>query len=341
MAVNWILRLIVYWHTGIILSSEKTMSYTFNDPVKFYLVRDRKIGDLEADFQKINNYLLTFTGDINIKKEKKGLIEISYSEVPFKATLKAGSDLKTKDIVVSRQMTLTCEKEDNLSVNLIKNVTKNIGYRIFNPQINSYLVNSPNILDLTTIKIEKDILEIFKKYNLKPFFQYKDTLIFFAKDKQGKIHLVNRHLLEYLIKKPQKKLFKKEFSVLVARDIGRFIALFDRGLVPISFYKYRGGQKKIINLSGLDVNKLEQNVAAYLIFFDLNKQGQEFKQIEKTNFPQIVKLKRGQSLVKKIDNLLRYRKRKYLMLKISQDINYLVDDKGLTPKVSVLVFMDS
>lgn len=309
--------------------------------IKFHLVRGAKIGDLAADFNKINDYLLTFVGDVSVKYEKEGLLEISYSEAPFRAFLKTDSDLTTKDAAVSSQMTLTCEKQDNLSVNLIKNVSTNLGYRIFNPQIGSYLVNDPNILDLTTVKVGQEIVQIFKKYNLKPLFQYRDALIFFAKDASGKIHLVNRHLLEYLSQKPQRRLFKKDFSVIVAPDINRFVALFDRGLVPISFYKYRGGERKIINLSGFDIDKLSQEAVFYLIFFKLDKQNQEFKQIETSNLPQFLNLKKGQSLIKKIEAALRTHRQRYLMLKISQDISYLIEGATLTPKLSVSIFMDS
>ena len=148
------------------------MSYSFLNPIKYSLVKDQgKLGNLEADFNKINDYLLTFVGDIGVVKENPGQIEISYTEVPFKAILKTDSDLPILDSTASSQITLTCEKEDALSVNLIKNVVGNIGYRIFNAQTNSYLVNDPNLLDLTSAFLERGVRQVFKTYKLTPLFQ--------------------------------------------------------------------------------------------------------------------------------------------------------------------------
>src|SRR3989344_5299904 len=255
------------------------MSHNFNEPVYFYLVRDAKFGNLEADFKKITDYLLTFEGEVGLNREKDGSVIISYSETDLKAKLFTNYSANTSDIVVSQQITLTCEKEDNLSVNLIKNVTKNIGYRIFNPQTTSYLVINPNLLDLTTAQVNPKILDAIKRHKLTPLFQFQNALVFYAIDKNKKIHLINRHMLEYLIENSLNKIVYKEFSVVVAEDIGRFVALFDRGLIPISFYEYINRPDKILNQSGFNLDKLNLETIFDLIYFQLDLQKQSFIQM--------------------------------------------------------------
>ena len=326
------------------MSNVKTeMAQGFNNPVYYYLVKINQQGSVEADFKRIIDYLLTFVGDLEISKKNEGEVLISYTETPLKAILKTHTPLLQKEGSLSYQINLTCERNDNISVNLLKNVTKNIGYRIFNPQTGAYLVNDPNVLDLTTAPVEEKILKIFKKYKLIPFLQYRDTLVFFAKDKEGRIRLVNRHLLEFLLREPTKKIYTQNFSVVVAKDMGRFIALFDRGLIPISFYKYKYPEtdKKILNLSGFNLEKLPQNTIFSFIFFVFNPPNQAFDQIELSSLPQTLLIKKGESLGKKLNPLFKKSHQKnYLAIKVAQDIDYVRQGKRLIPSLRTSVFFD-
>ena len=301
----------------------------FKHPVYYHLTNDQKTVDAKSDFKKIIDYLLTFAGDIGVKTQKDGSALVSYSETPLMAILKTSGKL-------NRQITLTCEKEDNISVNLIKNITKSINYRIFNPQTLSYLVNDPGILDLTTANVDKDILQIIKKYKLLPLFQYRDSLIFYAKDKQGKIHLINRHLLEYLIGLPSPLRLRsglrpaRDFSAVVAKDIGRFVALFDRGLIPLSYYKSIDNDSQVINLSDFDINKLQRNITVEVIEFVLDTEKQTFIQ----NSSQLIEINKGKSLVNALKN------KNPVAVKIAGDIGYDLNGKDLIPKLKVMVFLD-
>jgi len=319
------------------------MAQFFSNPVYYYLVKINQQGSVEVDFKRIIDYLLTFVGDLEITKKTEGEVLISYTETPLKAILKTHTPLPQKEGTFSYQINLTCERNDNISVNLLKNVTKNVGYRIFNPQTGAYLVNDPNVLDLTTAPVEPKILKIFKKYKLVPFLQYRNTLLFFAKDKEGKIRLVNRHLLEFLLREPTKKVYSQNFSVVVAKDISRFIALFDRGLIPLSFYKYKypEADKKILNLSGFNLEKLPQNTIFSLIFFVFNRPNQNFDQTELSFLPQTLLLKKGESFAQKLNLLLKKSNQKnYLAIKVAQDIDYVKQGKNLIPSLRTSVFFD-
>ena len=144
----------------------------FSDPIKFYLVRDSKIGSLKDDFRKIINDLATY-GDIGFNQASEGDVTLSFTETPIKANLKTSINVKNQDYVSSQQIILTCERKDNVSVNILKNITSRIGYRIFNPQNNYFLVNNPGIIDLTTFDVEEKVLKIFKNYELTPLFQFQ------------------------------------------------------------------------------------------------------------------------------------------------------------------------
>jgi len=316
------------------------MSHNFNEPVYFYLVRDAKFGNLEADFKKITDYLLTFEGEVGLNREKDGSVIISYSETDLKAKLFTNYSANTSDIVVSQQITLTCEKEDNLSVNLIKNVTKNIGYRIFNPQTTSYLVINPNLLDLTTAQVNPKILDAIKRHKLTPLFQFQNALVFYAIDKNKKIHLINRHMLEYLIENSLNKIVYKEFSVVVAEDIGRFVALFDRGLIPISFYEYINRPDKILNQSGFNLDKLNLETIFDLIYFQLDLQKQSFIQMGTQSLNHRYKFKKGDSAISNITSLLLKNKKKFLSLKFALDIGFIAKNSKLIPKINVSVYLE-
>jgi hypothetical protein len=316
------------------------MSYSFNNPIQYYLVRDSRVGNLEAEFNKINDYLLTFVGDIAIEKLKEGLIEISYSEVNFKSTLETGSNIPVSDQIISSQILLTCEKEDNLSVHLLKNVTKNIGYRIFNPQTKSYLVSNPDMLDLTNANIKQDILQLIRKYNLEPFSQHRSALIFFATDKKGQVHLINRHLLEYLIVNPETKVQKEDFSVVVSNDIGRFVALFDRGLIPYSFYEYINHRAKISNQSGFNLDTLNLDIIIDPIYFNFDLTRQSFIQSGSSSLNERFSIKKGESVIKILTDRINKKGQKYLALKFPIDIGFIKKKQSLVPKLSVSIYLD-
>ncbi|KKP46373.1 MAG: hypothetical protein UR39_C0011G0025 [Candidatus Woesebacteria bacterium GW2011_GWA1_33_30] len=275
--------------------------------IHYYLRNIHKIKDLKSNFQKIIDYLLTFVGDIEVKKETKEKAFIYYLETPTVAHLK---------LEKTGQVTVTISKDDNVTINLINNVAVGCGFRIYNPQINCYLPNSANILDLTTIKIDPTIKNVLNLYQLTPLFQYRDTLIFFCLNKKMEVVLVNRHLLEYLLTTNGQDLIVNEFSIKVAENIPQFIALFDRGLISLNFPQYLNGDAKITNLSGFNIKKLPINTKLQVINFIFNEENQSFTQTDTTN--EIPK--------------------KYLAIKIGQDYTYKMIGDKLTKFINVSVF---
>ena len=298
-----------------------------HSPIKsihYYLRSNNKNQDSQNSFNKIVDYFLTFIGDIEVKKEDDSTAIVYYIGTPLSSLLK---------LEETGQITVVLSPDDNVTINLIANIAKNISLRIYNPQTNSYLLNDPNIFDLTIVKVDAKILDIFKKYNLRPLYQYRESLIFFVLASDNSIHLVNRHLLEYLKENKEEKLFKDEFSIKIADSIDQFVALFDRGLVPLSFHKCKDEAERIINLSGLDLDSAYTDLELAPIYFSYDKEDQSMKQNESSNYPNLIDIKKGGSIIKSMQDI------PYISLKIAGDIVYQKIKGKLIPKISISVFM--
>jgi hypothetical protein len=258
--------------------------------VTYHLIPDRSVKDLSIILSKISDYLNTFTGDIVVKQQNESEIEIIYSSTSFTATAK----------VVGEKIILTTHEDDSVTINLIKNISNNSNFRIFNVK-GYFLPNDPKLMDISSVGIDKKIYDILKKENLKPVFQYRDSLIFFCLNKREEVCLINRHYLEYLLAPNPHTLTPSELSVVVSPGVSSFIALFDRGLISLVFPKYQSNDTKVINLSGFDIQNLDDNSLLQVTNFRLDKDKQQFIQ---------------ESTTDKIIN------KNYLALKINQDYNY-------------------
>lgn len=275
--------------------------------------------------QKINDYLLTYVGEIEVRVGEKNSLLVSYPGTKLQAALK---------IDQNGYIALSCNRYDHLSVNLLKNIVKNIGLRIFSNNHKCFLATDPNLLDLSTSTVDKKILNIISQFQLKPLFQLNQSLVFFCQDKKGQIHLINRHLLEYLKDNPTSLRLrgtKKEFSLVVASNVGHFVALFDRGLIPFSFYKTHYNDTKIVNLSGFDIDKLTRKIRVEKITFLYDQDKQTFSQNNSDTFD----LKSGTPL------LTQLKLKDYLAVKIALDVGFKLKNKGLMPQLKVMVFLDN
>lgn len=227
-----------------------------------YIIKTAKPRD---DLKRINDYFLTFLGEIKLPKLQ----------------LEANS------------ITLACPDDDSTTIPLIRN----LNLRIFSPVLKAFLPQDPNLLPINQTS------PIFKLYGLKPIFRYQNSLVFFCQDKRGQIHLINRHLLEYFSSNPAPNVVRdKHFSLVVAKNIGQFIALIDRGLIPLDYYARA---------------PLTRAIKRYT-YFQFDKSSQKFIQT-------------GQELD--------HAPKKYLAIKVNQDVNFINKAGRLTPLLNVSVFL--
>ncbi len=277
--------------------------------VTYHLIPDRSAKDLTIILKKISDYLNTFTGDITVKQQNESEIEIIYSSTSFSATAKADGE----------KIILTTHEDDSITINLIKNISNNSNFRIFNVK-GYFLPNDPKLMDISSIGIDKKIFDIFKKENLKPVFQYRNSLIFFCLNKKEEVVLINRHYLEYLLTTNHEPLITKELFVKIAPEISTFVALFDRGLISLVFPKYQNNDTEVTNLSGFDIQNLDDNSLLQVTNFRLDKEKQQFIQ---------------ESTTDKIIN------KNYLALKINQDYSYKLIEEKLYKIINISCFYGS
>ena len=277
--------------------------------IQYYLKPTGKQENSKNTFLKIIEYLMTFTGDIEVKKESETSATIYYLGTPT-----------TAEVILEKtgQLTVSISNDDNVTINLINNTAQSLGFRIYNSQINAYLPNDVNIYDLTTIKVDPSVKNVLNLYQLTPLFQYRGTLIFFCLNKKMEVVLVNRHYLEYLLKVNGQRLIVKELVTVVAPNLAIFIALFDRGLINLNFQANLENKNNIINLSGFNLQKLPKNTKLNIINFKFDEENQSFVQTDTTD---------------KIP-------KKYLAMKIGQDYTYSIVGTKLTKILNCSVFLN-
>ena len=274
-----------------------------------HLIPDNKNKSLAGIVKKISDYFISFTGDIEVKEIGEGQIEIKYSNTSYSAVLKTDDD----------KVILTTHEDDSITINLIKNIASNSGFRIFNTIHGYFLPNDPKLMDISSIGIDKKIYEILKGENLTPLFQYRDSYIYFCLNEKKEVVLINRHYLEHILTANDKHNMASELTVVVSPDIATFIALFDRGLISLVFPKYQNGDTKVINLSGFNIEKLPKDTTTQVTNFRLDKEKQQFVQ---------------ESTTDKITN------DNYIAMKINQDYSYKLTGKKLHKIINISLFFN-
>lgn len=317
-------------------SKPKLPSSENNSPIEtvyYYLVNTAPQKSLAADFESIISYLGTY-GDIGLTRQGNTAL-FSFPESQRQSSLK---------LALPDRIVVNCEKNDGLTINILKNVTQNLGYRIFNPLTSAFLVIDPNLLDLSATLLDPSYSNVFTRFNLVPLFQYRNSLVFFARDPSGeRIFLVNRHLLEHLLQHPADSTGIHDFATPVAENLIQFVALFDRGVIPISFYETLHQPRKILNVSGFATDSLESDVFVAPIVFVLDPLLQTFTQSYDANSStRRDRLAKGSSLTTYINKTLGHitGPSEFLAAKIAKDVAYDTVKPGLViPRLNLSIFI--
>ena len=298
----------------------------FDSPVTYYLVSNNSKHDPISDLELITRQVST-QDDIKILQRTSNILDYSYNETHHRVLITLDTDKS-----LNRYFKITCESIDNISINFLKIFVDDFGYRVFNPVLGCFIPASTDLVDLTTFRVDLDTQAIFALHILKPIFMFRNSYVYYAQNGDGHVHLVNRHLLAHLRDLKPEDLPPKKldfFSIQIATDLPQFIALFDRGVVPISYYETLHQGANIINLSSFNIHKLECNLTASLTTLVLDRVNQKFVSSKKYPDRQLV-LTKGESLLSHFH--------KYLSLKISKDISF---DPDFTPRLSITLFLDS
>lgn len=126
----------------------------------YQLIPDNLNKSLVGIVKKISDYFISFTGDIETKEIGEGQIEIKYINTSYSAVLKTDDD----------KVILTTHEDDSITINLIKNIASNSGFRIFNTKHGYFLPNDPKLMDVSSIGIDKKYMKFLKARISLPFF---------------------------------------------------------------------------------------------------------------------------------------------------------------------------
>lgn len=310
----------------------------FTDPIQFYFVKTSSPAPISSDLDTITQQLSTYDEEgFSIKRTNTSLI-ISFDDNRTKSILSLSAKPEFSDTLISGQMVLTCEKGDHISVNILRNIIRNMGYRVFNPAIGCFDSQDPDLLDLTSLDVNPKIREVLKKHGFDPLFNYKNNLIFFArKTKEEQIYLINSQLLLHLVEKGEKEFIDEDFFKVVADNLGQFIALYDKGLIQGAFYEKR---EPFVNHSGFGFSPLGRDVYLRPVFFKYNAEKQSFEQFNRAV--------ERRDLLKKGDKFKKYStkiltdlniKGKIITAEIMRGIEYEELEKKLIPRFNVGIYI--
>jgi hypothetical protein len=314
-----------------------------NYRLSYFIVAGDGTGDLSLEFDKLVNYLSTLdTFKVKISQNKASVFFLESgknAEISFK------EKKENVDILKDNFIQLLIEENDWESLKVLNKTIKNYNYRIFNPTLGFFITNNDNLTDLYAAPIDEKTKKIFKHFKITPLFRYENSLVYYGKSKKdGSIHLINRHLMEFLLDQEKIKGEEKEFSIKVADNISKFIALFDRGLIPISFYSAYFGKTNIVNLSGFDLEKTTQEISLTPIFFEFIEPNQSFRNFSKTPFMQEGKIRKGGSIEEYLNQIKEnsFFRGKIICTKVSSDVSFEEDkNKKLIPRLTASIFLET
>ncbi|MGB9694047.1 MAG: hypothetical protein ACPLYF_04320 [Fervidobacterium sp.] len=310
--------------------------------INYFVFAEGSLNDASLEFDKLVNFLSSQSEfRVKIEDNEASIFSLESGETSF---LSFKTQENKKDATLKNQIIYSIKQNDWASAKSLNKAIKNYGYRLFNPSLGFFLVNNENLTDLSAILLDEKTKEIFNQFDLVPLFKYENSLVYYAEDKTDKsIHLINRHLMEFLISENKAIARKKNFSIKVADDIPHFIALFDRGLIPISFYSTQSDKNHIINLSGINLEKTEEKIIVTPIFFEFVSARQSFKNSQRIPFMKENTIAKGGSLKDYLEamNEGSFFRGKILCVKVGQDIAFELDkNKNPVPRITISIFLD-
>ena len=320
------------------------------DKVEYYLVQE-EVETTREELDKLISVLNTVAG-VGLQKyeDDQNKVTIFYSNNPLRADLTL-LDAPTPEnlsrfTIPQKRLLLVCEKADNLTVNLLKDVSKKLNFRVFCPELSSYLPSYYLLYDCVTGALGQTEDGILAKFGLKPVFWLYKTYVYFAQSTvDGSIHFVNGHLMKYFVEQNQ---FEQtgEFSYKVADNLEKFVSLGDVGLIPLDFYQYYKKPLKIINHSGFDLESPGRKVFIKPYIFQLNNLKQGFYTIASETSPLLAmdKIRPGETLdasLKRIISVDLKIASDYLGAIVHKDVEFDRDRDGvLTPRLVVNVYLE-
>lgn len=289
--------------------------------------------------EDLNRIISTLTGNSNFDYEKN--IDGEYSVDLGDSEVK----LFIENVANESRIVLVCSKNDDWIVGYMRNFALDLSYRVFNPSLGTYLPRDPMLLDLVTSFVKPKLNEIIKNFGLEPVFILSGTMIVYAKDAEGKIHLINPHLLVYLDSWGFDYSVRDEFSYEVAPDLHRFVQYYDRRLIPTEFYEYFNRPLKIINDSGFSIINPGRKLFIRPYIMEIDNEDLDFFKMESNQGKLLYmdKIRNGETLDESIKRIIKELKiaDDYHRAYVFRDIDFDRDKEDkIVPRLIVMVYVD-
>jgi len=308
-------------------------------------------GDIEQEgFEKFLAYLDSVKG-IGIERYPNDLTRASvfYDTSDFKTEVAlvdlVPTEVQQKKGVSQRRVKITSQQIDNITINLLKDLGRSLGYRVFSNNLGIYLPSDPSLFDIYNGFVRPEVVQLVKDRGFTLLFTFRNGLTCYAKkNDSNEMHIINGYLLEYLVNNPATAV-SPEFSYKVAETLDDFSMRYEVGLIPISFYKYYGKSQKITNWGDFDIDTIDRKVFIKPYVFELNSVKQGFYAVAGPDGHAIgmTKVSKGQTVEQAVRDFLKNE------LNIAQDfIGATVEgimefdfdkENNLTPRIIMKVFI--
>ncbi len=322
--------------------------------VTYYLVQLEKETDREM-FEKLVSSVNAVAG-VGVDRETgvKDQVEIFYAEGPHRAKISLVDEEVSQKLkehgLPKRRIVLECEKVDLLSVQILREFSAPLEFRVFSPALGYFLPADLGLVDcLTGINPENEKASaLLIKYGLKPIFHQIGTYSYYAlSESDGKVHFVNDNLVYHLLRlELPTKIQTSELSYPVAESVEDFVTKYDVDLIPKHFYQYYGKSLKIINYSGFNIDNPGRKVFIKPYILELSDTKQRFFKIawDQASLLHLDKIRKGESLDDAIRRILGEElkvARDYIGAAVARVVEYDLDmENKLTPRLVVRIFIE-
>lgn len=316
------------------------------EAVTYFLLPRLKEQDISEDFKKLLSWLNE--QGVEITKESEARFRINYQDRPHVAHLGLTGPTDQALQGDTGRITLEVSRADAYTIRNIKTFAQDVGYRIYNLELNTFLPEASNVRDLTTLTLSPEIQKVFVEYNFEPLFLaelFDDHHVFYARRKgQEEINIVNPYLVNYHITWNEFSAKSNEFSYVVAPNIERFVQYMDRGLIPYSFYENYGRDLKITNLSGIKIDNPGRKLFVKPLVMQIDDEDFRFftKQGERGSMIIMDKIRKGETLDTMLNRILKEwgLADGYLRALVRREVEFDKDRDGfITPRIIVNVYV--
>lgn len=219
-------------------------------------------------------------------------------------------------------------------------------FRLYSRKTQSIIPIDLNLLALELGGCDPAVAHRLETFGLQPQYFCQPAQCIYATDSAGAVHIVNNNLLAFAVKHNTSDVPRDELSYVVASGLGRFSAMYDRALIPLSFYRFFKRSLKIINDSQFDIEDPGRKVFIKPYIFEFDTFGTTFYTVaaEGTRLLRMDKIRPGETLHHALVRVLAEDLKiadDYVGAYVAPHIEYDRDRHGVvTPRLIVHVYVE-